>query len=73
MAGRPHPWRDGRIEAVDVDRQIIASARLRNLLLLVIRHSLGRQRCIGAGANDYMAKPLDVEKLLSLVRVWMPK
>ena len=31
------------------------------------------QRCIDAGANDYMAKPLDVEKLLSLVRVWMPR
>lgn len=30
-------------------------------------------RCIGAGANDYMAKPLDVDKLLSLVRVWMPR
>ncbi|MNV14313.1 Response regulator MprA [compost metagenome] len=32
-----------------------------------------QQRCIEAGANDYMAKPLDVEKLLSLVRVWMPR
>lgn len=32
-----------------------------------------QQRCIEAGANDYMAKPLDVDKLLSLVRVWMPK
>lgn len=32
-----------------------------------------QQRCIDAGANDYMAKPLDIEKLLSLVRVWMPK
>jgi CheY-like chemotaxis protein/CHASE3 domain sensor protein len=30
-------------------------------------------RCLAAGANDYIAKPLDVEKLLSLVRVWMPK
>ena len=30
-------------------------------------------RCISAGANDYMAKPLDVDKLLSLVRVWMPR
>ena len=30
-----------------------------------------QQRCIDAGANDYMAKPLDVEKLLSLVRVWI--
>lgn len=31
------------------------------------------QRCIDAGASDYIAKPLDVEKLLSLVRVWMPR
>jgi CheY-like chemotaxis protein len=32
-----------------------------------------QDECISAGANDYMAKPLDVEKLLSLVRVWMPR
>jgi CheY-like chemotaxis protein len=32
-----------------------------------------QERCLEAGANDYMAKPLDVEKLLSLVRVWMPR
>jgi CheY-like chemotaxis protein len=31
------------------------------------------EKCLAAGANDYVAKPLDVEKLLSLVRVWMPK
>ncbi len=32
-----------------------------------------QENCLNAGANDYMAKPLDVEKLLSLVRVWMPR
>jgi CheY-like chemotaxis protein len=32
-----------------------------------------QEKCLAAGANDYIAKPLDVEKLLSLVRVWMPK
>jgi CheY-like chemotaxis protein/signal transduction histidine kinase/CHASE3 domain sensor protein len=32
-----------------------------------------QERCLEAGANDYMAKPLDVEKLLSLVRVWIPR
>jgi CheY-like chemotaxis protein len=32
-----------------------------------------QERCLDAGANDYMAKPIDVEKLLSLVRVWMPR
>ncbi len=32
-----------------------------------------QEKCMDAGANDYMAKPLDVEKLISLVRVWMPR
>ncbi|RZK00934.1 MAG: response regulator [Novosphingobium sp.] len=32
-----------------------------------------QQECLNAGANDYLAKPLDVDKLLSLVRVWMPR
>jgi signal transduction histidine kinase/DNA-binding response OmpR family regulator/CHASE3 domain sensor protein len=32
-----------------------------------------REKSLAAGANDYIAKPLDVEKLLSLMRVWMPK
>jgi CheY-like chemotaxis protein len=32
-----------------------------------------RQACLDAGANDYIAKPIDVEKLLSLLRVWMSR
>lgn len=32
-----------------------------------------QMQSMAAGANDYISKPLDVEKLLSLVRVWMPK
>jgi signal transduction histidine kinase/CheY-like chemotaxis protein/CHASE3 domain sensor protein len=32
-----------------------------------------QEQCLEAGANDYLAKPLDVEKLLSLIRVWMPR
>ncbi|WP_050409436.1 response regulator [Massilia sp. NR 4-1] len=28
------------------------------------------QKCLEAGASDYLAKPLDVEQLLSLLRVW---
>ncbi|TGD45313.1 response regulator [Pseudotabrizicola sediminis] len=30
-------------------------------------------QCLAAGANDYLSKPLDVDKLLSLTRVWMPR
>ncbi len=29
-----------------------------------------RERCLQAGANDYIAKPIDVDKLVSLCRVW---
>ncbi len=32
-----------------------------------------RRACLEAGANDYIAKPIDVDRLLSLCRVWMPK
>ena len=32
-----------------------------------------RQKCIDAGANDYLSKPVDVEKLLSLLQVWLYK
>jgi signal transduction histidine kinase/CheY-like chemotaxis protein len=30
-----------------------------------------QQRCLQAGANDYLAKPVDLDKLLSLIRVWL--
>ncbi|MFA9438005.1 response regulator [Uliginosibacterium sp. sgz301328] len=32
-----------------------------------------RQHCLEAGANDYVAKPVDIDRLVSLCRVWMPK
>jgi signal transduction histidine kinase/DNA-binding response OmpR family regulator/CHASE3 domain sensor protein len=32
-----------------------------------------QEKSLSAGANDYIAKPLDADKLLSLIRVWMPK
>jgi CheY-like chemotaxis protein/signal transduction histidine kinase len=32
-----------------------------------------RQKCLDAGASDYIAKPIDVTKLLSLLRVWIKK
>ncbi|RLD90174.1 MAG: histidine kinase [Bacteroidetes bacterium] len=32
-----------------------------------------REKCIAAGANEYLAKPVDTEKLISLLRVWLYK
>lgn len=30
-----------------------------------------REKCIEAGANDYIAKPVDIDQLLSMLRVWL--
>lgn len=29
------------------------------------------QLCLEAGANDYLAKPIDLDKLMSLVKIWL--
>jgi CheY-like chemotaxis protein len=32
-----------------------------------------RERCIEAGATDYITKPVDMDHLLSLIRAWLPQ
>jgi len=30
-----------------------------------------REKCLSAGASDYIAKPVNTNELLSLLRVWL--
>jgi CheY-like chemotaxis protein len=30
-----------------------------------------REKCLGAGASDYLAKPVNTEQLLSALRMWL--
>lgn len=32
-----------------------------------------QERCLQSGSNDYLAKPIDLDRLFSLIRVWLPK
>ena len=64
------------MDGLTATRQIRGDGRWAKLPILMLTAKAmpdDQERCIEAGANDYMAKPIDVDKLLSLVRVWMPR
>lgn len=64
------PEMDG-LTAMREIRSRPAFARLPIIALTAKAMSSDRQRCLDAGANDYISKPIEVEKLLSLCRVWL--
>lgn len=66
------PVKDG----IAATQEIRADGRWNKLPIIMLTAKAmpdDQARCLDAGANDYMAKPIDVDKLLSLVRVWMPR
>jgi signal transduction histidine kinase/DNA-binding response OmpR family regulator/CHASE3 domain sensor protein len=66
------PEMDG-LEAMRKIRERRELAKLPIIALTAKAMADDRDNCLAAGANDYIAKPVDVDKLLSLARVWMPK
>jgi len=66
------PVMDG-LAAMRAIRQRTEWKRLPIIALTAKAMKDDQEICLAAGANDYIAKPLDVEKLLSLIRVWIPK
>lgn len=55
-------------------REIRSSASFRNLPVLAVtsKAMMGdREKCIAVGASDYISKPVDIDQLVSLLRVWL--
>lgn len=61
------------MDGLEAMRRIRAEPHLKQLPIIALTAkamSDDRARCLEAGASDYIAKPIDVDKLVSLCRVW---
>jgi signal transduction histidine kinase/CheY-like chemotaxis protein len=66
------PVKDGLVATREI-RADGASSKLPVIAITAKAMADDRRKCIEAGANDYIAKPIDVDKLVSLCRVWMAR
>jgi HAMP domain-containing protein/CheY-like chemotaxis protein/GAF domain-containing protein len=64
------PGMDG-YEAIQAIRAMAEFQGLPIIALTAKAMKTDRDRCIEAGASDYISKPLDIDQLLSLLRVWL--
>jgi CheY-like chemotaxis protein len=64
------PEMDG-YEAMQEIRKERRFAKLPIIALTAKAMKNDREKCIEAGANDYISKPVDMDKLLSMLRVWL--
>jgi CheY-like chemotaxis protein len=62
------------MDGFETIRRIRAMPRPKTLPIIALTAqamSGDREKCLDAGASDYISKPVDVSRLLSLLRVWL--
>jgi CheY-like chemotaxis protein len=64
------------MDGFEATRLIRQQPRWRKLPIIAVTAKAmkdDQERCLQAGANDYLAKPIDLDRLFSLIRVWLPQ
>ncbi|WP_188792685.1 response regulator, partial [Dyella nitratireducens] len=64
------------MDGYETMQQIRAQLTLASVPLIAVTAKAmkgDRQKCLEAGASDYIAKPVDIELLLALLRVWITR
>jgi len=62
------------MDGYETMRRIRAVPEFRNLPILALTAKAmkgDREKCLDAGASDYISKPVNTSQLLSLMRVWL--
>ena len=62
------------MDGYDAMRAIRAQARFQHLPIIALTAKAmkeDRQKCLDAGANEYLSKPVDLEQLVALLRLWI--
>jgi len=63
------------LDGLEATRRIRRDPRFEKLPIIAITAKAmkdDQEQCLKAGASDYLAKPIDLDRLYSLLRVWMP-
>ncbi|MEP6749267.1 MAG: response regulator, partial [Bacteroidota bacterium] len=62
------------LDGYDTIRAIRSNPQYKNLPIIAVTAkamSGDREKCIAAGASDYISKPVDMDQLISLLRIWL--
>ncbi|WP_207513989.1 response regulator [Longitalea luteola] len=62
------------LDGYETTKRLRQMPQYRNLPVIAVTAKAmtgDREKCIAAGASDYITKPVDVDQLISLLRVWL--